>query len=288
MPPRALAHNDRGHSLGHVSRAPVPSDRYTSDYFLHTCDGFEEFHGTAGLPSRLHYALALADLRAGQLVLDIGCGRGEVLRYAAERGARALGVDYAAAALSLARGHLGDLRRRGGVLLARGDVSDLGLRPDSVDRILVLDVVEHLTPVQLEGLVAVVHRTLRAGGVAVFHTSPNRWYLDFGYRWYTRWVNRLLNRVFGTGVGPVSAHWPRADHDLELHINEQTPLSLYRTAARHGFAVRLRCDNHAEWATGGKTRLLAVLNRLSPLSHVAPLSWLLANDIWLVARKRRV
>jgi SAM-dependent methyltransferase len=57
-------------------------------------------------------ALRRVDLRAGQLVLDIGCGVGAFLRLAADRGARLFGLDASEALLEIARTRLpaADLR----------------------------------------------------------------------------------------------------------------------------------------------------------------------------------
>jgi SAM-dependent methyltransferase len=48
-------------------------------------------------------ALARLDLRPGQALLDVGCGAGAFLRLAAERGARAFGLDASEALAELAR-----------------------------------------------------------------------------------------------------------------------------------------------------------------------------------------
>lgn len=48
-------------------------------------------------------ALERADLKAGQRVLDIGCGAGAFLRLAVDRGAQAFGLDAAEALIEVAR-----------------------------------------------------------------------------------------------------------------------------------------------------------------------------------------
>ena len=54
----------------------LPPDLYTKEYFLHACEGFEEFSESQGdrLSRRLTAAFAVAEVSAGMKVLDVGCG----------------------------------------------------------------------------------------------------------------------------------------------------------------------------------------------------------------------
>ena len=79
----------------------VPSGTYSREYFLTECNGHEEFQ-QGRLPSRLQAALAIAGELKGKRILDVGCGRGEVVLYCLRQGAEACGVDYSADALVLA------------------------------------------------------------------------------------------------------------------------------------------------------------------------------------------
>src|SRR5205814_9769676 len=58
-------------------------------------------------------ALSRVDLKAGQMVLDIGCGVGAFLRLVADGGARAYGLEASDALLEVARERVpdADLRR---------------------------------------------------------------------------------------------------------------------------------------------------------------------------------
>src|SRR5205807_2624150 len=91
------------------------------------------------------HAVVNCDVCDGMRVLDVGSGRGEVVFNAAKSGATAVGIDYASAALSLARGMLGqhpEIRDR--VLFLHGDARCMPLVSASFDRAFMLDVVEHL------------------------------------------------------------------------------------------------------------------------------------------------
>jgi ubiquinone/menaquinone biosynthesis C-methylase UbiE len=85
-------------------RRGIPAARYTREYFLsEQCDGFHEFlddHGLSYVKQRLVERIGAAPAEG---ILEIGCGRGEVLLACAKRDARIFGVDYARDAIRLTR-----------------------------------------------------------------------------------------------------------------------------------------------------------------------------------------
>jgi cyclopropane fatty-acyl-phospholipid synthase-like methyltransferase len=85
--------------------APIDPSAYTEEYYLAGVEGHELFRSTGGraLSPRLARAMDLAAVRPGDRLIDVGCGRGEVVLQASLMGATAIGIDYAAAALPLAR-----------------------------------------------------------------------------------------------------------------------------------------------------------------------------------------
>ena len=89
---------------------PVSPDHYDQTYFLSSCEGHQEFIASEGkaLSRRLSTAFAEATVEPGMRVLDVGCGRGEILRHCAQLGARAYGIDYAAAAVAMSYKALAD------------------------------------------------------------------------------------------------------------------------------------------------------------------------------------
>ncbi len=60
----------------------VPSNEYSREYLLSTCDGYKDYNIYQGkkLPFRLQKAFALASPKSGMRILDYGCGRGELVR----------------------------------------------------------------------------------------------------------------------------------------------------------------------------------------------------------------
>lgn len=97
-------------------------------------------------------------------VLELGCGRGELLALLAEAGVSAVGVDSDAGMLSRARAR--------GLDVAQADLLEyLSGQPDgSVDGIVSIEVVEHLDPAVLPELLAQACRVLEPGGMLLAET----------------------------------------------------------------------------------------------------------------------
>ncbi|MBA3299842.1 MAG: methyltransferase domain-containing protein [Thermoleophilaceae bacterium] len=217
----------------------VSQAEYDREYFLECCAGAPQWRESGGrTPSGLYKgALAMACLREGETVVDIGTGRGELVAVAIEQGAaRATGVDYSHAAVELARETLSahDLDDRASVVLA--DARAVPLPDGEADLVTLLDVVEHLSPVELDTALAEALRLLRPGGRVFVHTMPNRLVYDVTYR-----VQRAL-------WPPRWTRWPaepRSAVERTMHVNEQTVRSMRRALRRAGFsAVR---GHYGQW-----------------------------------------
>jgi len=279
--------------------APVPAELYSEELLLAFTGGdYDEFLRTrgAGLRPRLVRSLALARPGPGVRVLDLGCGRGEASFHAAARGARVLAVDYSADCLALTARTLAlaPSAVRARVELVRADATALPLPDRSVDRALMLDVVEHLHPWQLALALREVRRVLRPDGWLVVHTVPNRWALAYGYP---------LLRLVRPGL-PAN---PRTAYERQVHVNEQDIVGLRRLLRACGFRARLWLENltveQAAWRArfddgaalgaddvrGGAYPLLRrpLARRLVRLAMRTPLCALTANDLFAVARPAR-
>ena len=97
-------------------------------------------------------------------ILDVGCGRGELLVQLAAAGKRVRGVDVNADMVAKCVEQ--------GLRVELGDGSTfLAAQPDGAfGGIVALQVVEHLTPTQLVTFLEGCRRTLRSGGVLVLET----------------------------------------------------------------------------------------------------------------------
>jgi ubiquinone/menaquinone biosynthesis C-methylase UbiE len=283
----------------------VPPTTYDRRYFHSSCEGYQDFRASGGrkLGARFRKALKLAQARPGERVLDVGCGRGELVLQSALRGAYAVGVDYAADAVTMTAEALSvspfEVRKRAAVL--RMNARHLAFPDASFDLAFMSDIVEHLHPPELREVLSETARVLRPDGRLIVHTCPNRLLYDYTYKVYVRhihrWFRRLaeLTRYRSFTIGPMLAtgpEHPRTPTERQVHVNEQTPRSL-RTALE---GAGLRVTKTLYWEMPKQlpyvsrllTAELMVLDSfryLRPTSFAWPLNRLFANHIWMIARK---
>lgn len=247
----------------------LPPDLYTEEYFLNACEGYQEFTESQGerLSRRLSAAFAVAAVQPGMKVLDVGCGRGEILRHCARLGADAYGVDYAPVAVDMARKAVaGERQAPGKTGVAQSDAKRLPFPSGYFDRALMFDVVEHLYPWELSQSLAEIARVLKPGGAFIIHTAPNVWYDRYAYP-----LVRLVRTAMGQGERyPKNPRALNVSANVEVHVNEQSQWSLQRTLKQAGFRrVRAWLDsppqNRQESALLASARV--VLFRLPPFRY---------------------
>lgn len=263
------------------TRNAVASELYDEAYFLHACEGFDEFKSTEGaeLSRRLAAAWRVAGIAPGMATLDIGCGRGEILRHVAAMGARAFGVDYAQTAVRLSR-RVGDVMEARGypVGVYQADAKHLPFGDAGFDRVLMLDIVEHLFPEELDLALAEAFRLLRLGGKLIVHTAPNVWYDRYAYP-LVRGIRRLM------GQGDAYPSNPReflVPENALVHVNEQSMCSLRRGMHRAGFRslqVWLSSPPQAR----AESRFLSSSRKV--LFGVPPFRWFFEREIFAVGEK---
>jgi len=256
---------------------PLPSDLYDREYFLsEKCEGFDRFQRDRGLSPLKTRELEILRPQQGDALLDAGCGRGEVLLAAAERGARVAGIDYSQAAIEIARETLAGID---GADLRQGDVTHLPWADDSFDQVLFGDVVEHLDPEQAAAALHEFRRVLRPGGQLLVHTAPNLLFLRFGWP-----VARLGMAILGKRDEAAELDAWIAE-SKRYHVNEQSVFGLRKAMRQAGFAnVRawidpdvLRSGEHHLTAAVSSSRVAALGGRLA---GSRPLRTFLGNDLY--------
>jgi ubiquinone/menaquinone biosynthesis C-methylase UbiE len=255
----------------------VPADLYDETYYVKHCGGYDEWTASGGAEAAgiYHYAIKHAELRPGQVLVDIGTGRGELLALAIKAGAaRAVGVEYAEAAVRLARQTLEAQGVTRGAEVIMADARDLPLPDEMADVVALLDVVEHLAPPELEQVLAEANRILRPGGRILVHTLPSRTIYEVTYR-LQRSVLPWRRRTW-----PAD---PRVEFERLMHVNEQTVRSLGAALRAAGFVGV--SSEPGKWVytdfvpSERAKRLYHLLARLGPLARLG------VANIWAEGRK---
>jgi len=217
---------------------PVASDLYSKEYFLNSCGGIEFFdrYGPKVLKPAGQGSFLAAGLEKGMRVLDIGCGRGELLYRAREVGADAIGTDYAEAALEVAA-------EVSNCPVLRCDAKKLPFAAGTFDRVFLIGVIDHLHDWEGEECFAEIRRILRPGGVAITHTCVNRLYfknLTYAFRM------KVWRLVRALGIPMSEPNPPRTDEDEDLHVNEHSYWHLKRFFSGIGWDADVRCVPNAK------------------------------------------
>jgi len=92
-----------------------------------------DIHYVPTPPYVVDLMLDLAQVRPGELVYDLGCGDGRIVRTAAQKyGARAIGFDLDADLVRTARAHVQQEGLTGQVAIQHGNFFEVDLRPADV------------------------------------------------------------------------------------------------------------------------------------------------------------
>jgi ubiquinone/menaquinone biosynthesis C-methylase UbiE len=267
-------------------KQPLPSTLYTEEYFRTACEGYTEFNTTEGehLSRRLSSAFKLAEVTPGMTILDVGCGRGEILRHCAKLGADAYGIDYAAVAVDMSRRVIDGLDgvTPGKTSVMQADAKKLPFPDAAFDRVLMFDVVEHLYPWELHQAMLEVRRVLKPDGRFIVHTAPNVWYDRYAYP-----VVRFARILMGDG-----SRYPKDPRQFgvavnqHVHVNEQSMWSLKQALKQAGFDGKVWLDTPPEALVRDENPVLTSLRYL--MFDVPPFRWFFEREVFAVAAKSKV
>jgi len=205
---------------------------YSSDYFLSRCGGIEFFnrYGSKILKPMMQAALKAADLKMGYTIVDVGCGRGEMVAHLSDRGFNILGMDYSKEAIALAKRVFPASR------FECVDGTKKDFPPQTFDRIFFLGTIEHLYDNEIESILAKLHEGLTHRGEIVVTTCTNKLY----YKVWSYKIRKFLARIWRQWGGTLKdPEPPRSEEDKVTHINEQHYFSLRRHLARHPWTFKI-------------------------------------------------
>jgi O-antigen chain-terminating methyltransferase len=151
-------------------RAPSPAPAVSGDSPQVAAPSFdyESFEGRFRPEAavRKHQRAYVELLRGKKRVVDLGCGRGELIEMLGEEGVPAYGVEIDPDFIS-------HLEEQGIEVVAMDAVAHLAeLEPGAVDGIVASHLVEHLAPAALTSLVALAAEKIAEGGILILET-PN-------------------------------------------------------------------------------------------------------------------
>lgn len=213
----------------HLPPPQVDQSIYDGRYYRETCAGADTWQASGGREiDGLYEGMALkAGVQAGDVILDLGTGRGEFLVASVAGGAkRAIGIEYADAAVELARQTLAVHKITDRAEVLKADLRRVPLPNEFVDVVTMLDVIEHLATAELDAALAESFRVLKPGGRFFGHTFP------------TKTLYNVTYRVQRAAVPSRRKQWPanpRLDLEVAMHVNEQTLRGLRSTMKRAGF-----------------------------------------------------
>ncbi len=263
-------------------RDSVPAEEYTREYYEACCEGYEEYTLSKGesLPFRLSIPLKLGNVHAGMNVVDIGCGRGEIVIHCARLGAKTWGLDYADEALILARKIMTNDNNQpynDFMAVQKSKSTQLPFANESVDLVFMLDIVEHLYPDELKLTFDEVWRILHPKGFLIIHTMPNLDYYQYGYPIY-RFFQGLRKIKLPTNPRERWAY-------SSVHVNEQTPRKLRAELIGSRFYPKV-------WLYSTQTYRYehnpVVRFGMNLLTHFYPFRLIFCNDIFSIGQKRCV
>jgi cyclopropane-fatty-acyl-phospholipid synthase len=136
--------------------------QYTSAVFAHPNEDLE-----SAQQRKLHYLCRKLRLQPGERLLDVGCGWGGLVMFAARHyGVRAVGVTLSQRQADYARARIGEAGLEDRCRIELGDYRDVG-ETETFDKVATVCVLEHFGEAGITTYCQKVHRLLRPGGSAV-------------------------------------------------------------------------------------------------------------------------
>ena len=116
---------------------------------------------------------------------------------------------------------------------------------------------------------------MKPDGLLVVHTAPNAWYDHYAYPFV-----RLFRIMCGQGAAyPSNPRALNVSANVDVHVNEQSALSLWLALRRAGFRGRVWLQNPPQ--NRREPALLAALRKV--LFAWPPFRWFFQREVFAVA-----
>jgi 2-polyprenyl-3-methyl-5-hydroxy-6-metoxy-1,4-benzoquinol methylase len=240
-------------------------DIYSSDYFLKSVDGFEDFDVFDGRFSSLFFRyqrnVTLLGLAPEHSFLDIGCGRGEICMYHSLSGGKSAGIDFSGDAIQLAIKKAKSLQVQ--VDFKEDSFEYMSQLPNTFDRILASEFIEHISKDEAKRFFELAYFSLKTGGQLLVFTTPNTLQRKYGYP-----IVRFFSMLVGKNL-PKQQPDTLSDHYKLFHLNEQNVFDLSNSAREAGFtSIEVGYDNPHHELKIWPIRILIKILGLIPIKHL--------------------
>ncbi|MBL7081602.1 MAG: class I SAM-dependent methyltransferase [Candidatus Omnitrophica bacterium] len=261
----------------------VNPDLYNRSYYLIDNEGYREY--AEGLESHIHHkfsrVLEITQPSKGDNILDVGCGRGELIYYCAQRGANVFGIDYSKAAIEIAKQTIKKLPEEL-QYLAKAEIGDIVKYSfqEKYDIIFMVDIVEHMHDWQLREVFKKITGILNDRGRLII-TTPNYYYDK--YLFYikrifdvpsniSKWSLRILRGKYkpknlAEYLHKIFKLKINRDSIESMHVNLLSPPGLKGLLKE--FDTNIRCEDHSK----------------NPISLITKKWW--GREIVAIAKKRK-
>ncbi|MDO8551676.1 MAG: methyltransferase domain-containing protein [bacterium] len=151
----------------------ISSIKYTKSYFTNEVDWkiLNDFISGGNPRSTILKAYEYLKKFNRGLFLDIGCGRGELVVLLWRMRKKAIGIDYSKSSINLCNELYKDEIKKYNIRFLRCSATNLQFADQTFKGVYMLDIVEHLTPQQLNKSLSEAYRVLDKNGYLVIHTN---------------------------------------------------------------------------------------------------------------------